>query len=93
MTPQAKVPSGSCPSWLSKSIKKLTRVKQRNVIHPVVQILLRIGQHIMILKDKKLCPASHNSYVLSLYWTPIARNFEKYIKSIYIRKDTTLIMC
>ena len=29
MIPQAKAPSGSRPPWLSKSIKKLTRVKQQ----------------------------------------------------------------
>ena len=68
MIPQAKAPSGSRTLWLSKSIKKLTRVKQRkyNTACRTNSPENWSAYHDLKKQAQKLCRASHNSYVLSL---------------------------
>ena len=93
MIPQAKAPSGSRPPWLSKSIKKLTRVKQRKYNTACRTNSPENWSAYYDLKKQvqKLCRASHNSYVLSLLDSnnKVTKKFWKYIKSMC--KDTTSI--
>ena len=93
MIPQAKAPSGSRPPWLSKTIKKLTRVKQRkyNTACRTNSPESWSAYHDLKKQVQKLCRASHNSYVLSLLDSnnKVTKKFWKYIKGM--RKDTTSI--
>ena len=93
MIPQAKAPSGSRPPWLSKSIKKLTRVKQQKYNTTCHANSPENWSAYYDLKKQvqKLCRASHNSYVLSLLDSnnKVTKKFWKYIKSM--RKDATTI--
>jgi len=64
MIPQAKAPSGSRPPWLSKNIKRLTRIKQRkyNKARHTNSPENWAAYYDLKKQVQKLCRASHNNY-------------------------------